>query len=1302
MDEDNDNITSSDTTPLEPWVDPALEARLVAFVLGEASDFEAAELQEALDGQPELQAFHDRIKTAHETLQRAEAPPSGSRPAWRLPSERRAMLLERFRDTAEPAERSETSTARPLARMTHRHWRTRRAAAIGIAATIALLLVGALVIRLTMKQSVDFDVVAERGTRDLAGSGFNTVSPQEHEVSIVESLEQKADETMLLSQVREERSLVSGGMIDESESKKKSSAPRSTRRGESDLYALSDPNLTADWVTGISGYDEKFVVDGATIHRPLVRSDNALSLDESVRLTRHDRDADGDGDLPSGLARMPASTAEDSFFVDRLAAEEEELPDVDTEPTAGSIAATQDAAAKPGDRREGQSIAGVAKLRELSDDLASVTKELPKLNKSIEREAAKLLPAPTRSTPTSTTRLANLDGLENGESGAAAEGSDYNLAFKSRIAGPMAAGGAGRSDASSGATAPPGFDAAPDFDNSPPDAPGAFGIPQTDTPVPGNSFGGGGGMAAGVASADPLGLGATAPDGGDGSAPARAETEPSGEPAPTDTPLVAFDTLDQSIGDVRRSVSDYEMAYRAKAERVGKEAESAIPSQNSSKDTESRSKSWRTGIDSSMIDEELSAEVATSPYDRPAVQRQEVEKQKKTGEQFSKLASLAKLEEAKARTEEERRGRTTVETARNGKSAQDLDQLETHWEDSPDDTAQASNRYRNDAERYEEKIQRAGQGQPQGGREIEVSISGEGGIVEETEGEVRQATTYTLALEADEAEIVDLTDSQPEWLEGVAPEEDGRKQDQLLRKWGRDTGTRSSYTFEKKAEPEALGDMDLADDDSGRPTAGYAGRPSGDTGPPAVLERQRNLPATGVADAGAEKKQADLSLETLTASEPFSTFSLNVSDVSFKLSSAALLEQNTFPPAAKVRVDEFVNAFDYGDPAPSLAEKVACQIDQAVHPFLQQRNLMRVSMRTAAAGRSASQPLRLTILLDRSGSMEREDREQSVLRTMQALAKHLGPADQVTAIAFARTPRLIADRLGGERANELVGLVAATPSEGGTNLEEALKLAESLAARQFEAGGTNRIVLITDGAANLGDADPESLKERVINLRQQGIAFDACGVGADGLNDATLEALTRKGDGRYYFLNRPEDADANFVRQLAGSLRPAAKNVKVQVKFNPERVTRYRLAGFEKHRLNKEDFRNDKVDAAEMAAAEAGNALYQFEADPQGRGDIGEVSVRFLDTSTNRMVERTWPIPYQPKAPRLKDAASSMRLAATAGLLAEKLKGDPAAGAITLRDLSPTTNQLRAEFAHDQRVHQLIQMVEKARSLGVE
>ena len=297
-----------------------------------------------------------------------------------------------------------------------------------------------------------------------------------------------------------------------------------------------------------------------------------------------------------------------------------------------------------------------------------------------------------------------------------------------------------------------------------------------------------------------------------------------------------------------------------------------------------------------------------------------------------------------------------------------------------------------------------------------------------------------------------------------------------------------------------------------------------------------------------------------------------MSDVSFKLAQAAL-EQGQWPEAEKIRIEEFVNAFDYGDPMPTTDQKVACRQEQAVHPFYASRNLLRVSMRTAAAGRSAQTPLRLTILLDNSGSMDRADRRETTVRAFTQLAQQLLPQDQITLIGFARQPKILADRVNGSNALELANIIANSVSDGGTNLEAALKAGLEKAIEQKVEGAQNRIVLITDGAANLGDASPDRLAKIVEFMRMNGIAFDAAGVGAEGYNDEVLETLTRDGDGRYYFLNKPEDADTGFAKQIAGALRPAVMNVKIQVEFNPERVGRYKLLGFEKHRLNKEDFR---------------------------------------------------------------------------------------------------------------------------------
>ncbi|HEX2855446.1 MAG TPA: von Willebrand factor type A domain-containing protein [Opitutaceae bacterium] len=436
--------------------------------------------------------------------------------------------------------------------------------------------------------------------------------------------------------------------------------------------------------------------------------------------------------------------------------------------------------------------------------------------------------------------------------------------------------------------------------------------------------------------------------------------------------------------------------------------------------------------------------------------------------------------------------------------------------------------------------------------------------------------------------------------------------------------------------------------------------------------------------------------EIRAAKEAVSTFSLHVSDVSFRLAQAALARGET-PDPARIRPEEFYNAFDYGDPAPTAADKISSRIEQAAHPLLQQRNLVRIAVKVGATGRGASQPLHLTVLLDTSGSMEREDRIASVRRALDVLASLLGANDRVTLIGFSRQPHLLAEQLPGNQAANLSAFAANTPYTGGTNLEEALKLAGQLARRHQSAAAQNRIVLITDGAANLGNADPAQLAKMIEALRQQGIAFDACGVGTDGLDDSILEALTRKGDGRYYVLDSAADADAGFARQLAGAFRPAAENVKVQVRFNPARVGSYRLIGFEQHRLREEDFRNDKVDAAELAAEEAAVALYQVEVLPQGEGEVGEVFVRFRDAAGSNMVERSWTIRHEPQAKAFDRATPTMQLAGTAALMAEKLRGGDSANLIELSDLAPVVNSLRGQYSTDVRVQELVTMFERMR-----
>ena len=435
----------------------------------------------------------------------------------------------------------------------------------------------------------------------------------------------------------------------------------------------------------------------------------------------------------------------------------------------------------------------------------------------------------------------------------------------------------------------------------------------------------------------------------------------------------------------------------------------------------------------------------------------------------------------------------------------------------------------------------------------------------------------------------------------------------------------------------------------------------------------------------------DLTQETLATQDPFSTFSLNISDTSFQLARAAI-ERGERPDPASIKPEQFYNAINYGDPAPSSREPVAAAIDQTAHPIIPGRNLVRIAVRTASTGRSAAQPLRLTLLVDQSGSMIRADRRAAMETALAQLSTLLTEQDQITVIGFSRTPRLLADSLPGNQANRISDLVNQTASEGGTNLEQAITLASELALRHKLDGAQNRIVLFTDGAANLGDADPERLSQKVETLRQQGLAFDIAGIGTDDINDKLLAELARHGNGRYYLVG--ENTATSLAAQLAGAFRPAAENVKIQVKFNPERVGNYKLIGFDEDRLKTEDFHNDSVDAAELAADEAGVAMYQIQALPEGSGEIGEVSIRFRDTASGEMVERAWTIPYDATAPAFDKADPKTQLATLALLSAQKLQGGPLADAINLRNFSQTIATLRQAYKSDSKIQQFLTLVE--------
>jgi Mg-chelatase subunit ChlD len=424
-----------------------------------------------------------------------------------------------------------------------------------------------------------------------------------------------------------------------------------------------------------------------------------------------------------------------------------------------------------------------------------------------------------------------------------------------------------------------------------------------------------------------------------------------------------------------------------------------------------------------------------------------------------------------------------------------------------------------------------------------------------------------------------------------------------------------------------------------------------------------------------------------------------VSDVAFKLA-AASLEKGQMPEAGNIRSEEFINAFDYRDPEAAAGVPVAFAWERARYPYAQNRDLLRFSIKTAALGRQAGRPLNIVLLLDNSGSMERADRVAIIREALKVLASQLQPQDKLSVITFARTAQLRVDGVAGDQAAQVAEEIGGLTPEGGTNIEEAMNLAYQTALRHYLADGINRVVLLTDGAANLGNVEPESLKQKVEANRKQGIALDCFGIGWEGFNDDLLETLSRNGDGRYGFINTPEEAATEFAGQLAGALNVAASDVKVQVEFNPARVTAYRQIGYAKHQLTKEQFRDNTVDAAEIAAQEAGNALYVVEVNAAGEGPLGTVRVRFKIPGTSDYREHEWSVPFNGNAVALEQASPAMRLAGTASAFSEWLASSPYATEVTPDTLLRYLSGVPEVYGADARPKKLEWMIRQAKSLA--
>jgi Ca-activated chloride channel family protein len=328
------------------------------------------------------------------------------------------------------------------------------------------------------------------------------------------------------------------------------------------------------------------------------------------------------------------------------------------------------------------------------------------------------------------------------------------------------------------------------------------------------------------------------------------------------------------------------------------------------------------------------------------------------------------------------------------------------------------------------------------------------------------------------------------------------------------------------------------------------------------------------------------------ASNPLSTFSIDVDTASYS-NVRRFINNGSLPPKDAVRVEEMINYFSYDYPQPEGDKPFSINIDVAGCPWELSHRLVRIGLKGREVAVDKRGPSNLVFLLDVSGSMTPPERLPLVKQAMRLLAEKLTENDRVAIVVYAGASGLALPSTTGDHKEQILSAIERLQPGGSTNGAEGIQLAYRIAGDNFIKGGVNRVILATDGDFNVGVTSQGDLVRLIEEKAKTGVFLSVLGVGTDNLKDSTMQKLADKGNGNYAYLDSLDEARKVLVEQMNGTLVTIAKDVKTQVEFNPARVASYRLIGYEKRALRKEDFNNDKVDAGEIGAGHTVTALYE-------------------------------------------------------------------------------------------------------------
>jgi Ca-activated chloride channel homolog len=435
---------------------------------------------------------------------------------------------------------------------------------------------------------------------------------------------------------------------------------------------------------------------------------------------------------------------------------------------------------------------------------------------------------------------------------------------------------------------------------------------------------------------------------------------------------------------------------------------------------------------------------------------------------------------------------------------------------------------------------------------------------------------------------------------------------------------------------------------------------------------------------------------TLAAKDRLSTFSADVDTASYTIGRRKL-EEGSLPPSASVRVEEYVNFFKYSFGQPSSGSPFAVVMEAAPSPLHKGNHIVRIGIATKAKSTDERKPAHLVFLVDVSGSMASEDKLPLAKRALGILTSSLTGADTVSIVTYAGDTRVVLEptAVDVKGRGKILAAIDTLRSGGGTAMGSGIDLAYARAVKSIKPGHVSRVVVLSDGDANVGAHSHDGILKLISSRVKEGVTLSTVGFGMGNYNDHLMEQLANKGNGNNFYIDSLDEAKRVFERELTANLEVVAKDVKLQVDFDPALVARYRLVGYENRDVRDEDFRNDKVDAGEIGAGHQVTALYEVELTAKGkqtRLPLGAIRIRHKAPDGTNATEAAFAMAGGPAA-SFASASQDFRFAFAVAAFADVLRGNPDA-----RDWSlvAIADMAKKAAGTDPDRKQLVALVERA------